>query len=325
MSQNCGENNSASAHSKHGEHDGLYHLVYAFGYAVLSLVVDFTFIWPESHLGALLFLAAAFSLLALYELRNVKTEWKIVAVGIPFIAALTGSVIVGPVPPAETEIHGWLEPTNEPLPADNSCVKGGDVQQRRPDGILFTLGKTGMWFQKKSGGKRPLLTVGACTLMSAEFETNSLIFNADIFDLNHELVAHIERNEFHLIPGKFAYADRPDRHTLVVHDKSGKVLISVYFRNPFAIDVTGTFVCDDGKEAKVEKTGELTMIGPKGSLTWDKGCLINTGGFVVSEWGFGIGPTPCWALNPNDNSAPTQYSLAICRARGEPTSGPETR
>jgi hypothetical protein len=34
------------------------------------------------------------------------------------------------------------------------------------------------------------------------------------------LVARIERNQFNLVPGKFAYKDRPDRHTLNVFEKA---------------------------------------------------------------------------------------------------------
>ena len=101
--------------------------------------------------------------------------------------------------------------------------------------------------------------------------------------------------------------------------------MSVHFGNKDSIQVGGTFACSDGKVARVEKDGELTMTGPKGSLTWDKGCLVNTGGFVVSDYGFAIGPTPCWALDPNDNSMPTEYRRNICHVRGEPTPTPSAR
>jgi hypothetical protein len=144
MSENGTANGGDHSRNNHNQHDARYHLVYAFGYAALSLAVDFIFIWPESHLFALLFLAAAFSLLALYELRNIPSDWSIIVPGILFMAALTAYVIVGPVPPTETETHGWLTPAKEPLPADNACMAGGDIQQIRPDGMLFSLGKAGM-------------------------------------------------------------------------------------------------------------------------------------------------------------------------------------
>ncbi len=142
-----------------------------------------------------------------------------------------------------------------------------------------------------------MLTVGVCTLMSAEFKEDQFLFSADIYDTDRQLVARIERNEFHLVPSKYAYQERPDRSTLKVYDKGGKLLVSVHRRNKDAIDVIGDFTCSDGKEAKVEKDGKLTMTGPKGSLSWDRDCLINGGGFVVTEGGFGIGPTPCWACD----------------------------
>jgi hypothetical protein len=214
-------------------------------------------------------------------------------------------------PPAETETHGWLEPANDPFPQNNACI--GDLQKFRPNGMLFSLGKAGVWFQKKPGGKRPLLTVGICTSMSAEFKNGQLFFNADIYDLNHELVARIEQNEFHLVPGKYAYQSRPDRHTLKIVNRGGDLLISVYFRNKDAIDIAGTFTCLDGKEARVEKTGELTMGGPKGRITWDKACFINTGGFVAAERGWDMGQTPCWACDVGHPSCPLVCAMERAR------------
>jgi hypothetical protein len=311
MSENGATNRGDHSRSNHNQHDARYHLVYVFGYAALSLAVDFIFIWPESHLFALLFLAAAFSLLALYELRNFRSDWSIVVPAILFMAALTAYAIVGPVLPTETDVHGWLEPANEPFPKNSACLI--DILQRElPNGMLFSLGKPGMWFQKKSGGKRPLLTVGACTLMSAEFKNNQLLFNADIYDQNRQLVARIEQNEFHLVPGMIAYPSRPDRHTLGVYSKDGNLLFSIYFRNKDAIDVSGTFICSDGLRAKVEKDGNLTLGGPKGSTTWDRTCFINSGGFVAAESGWSVGPTPVWACDPGDIRC-----QALGRARGE--------
>jgi hypothetical protein len=322
VSENRGTDSRQERDPDQDQDQRLYHLVYGLLISLAFVGADFAFLWPENHAFALVFLAATLSALAIYELKVVyRLPQPIIEASILTIVLGSGCIYlaVGPNLPTETPDHGWLEPANESLPSDNACVVGGDVQQQRPDGMLFTMGKAGMWFQKKSGGKRPLLTVGACTLMSAEFESNRLFFNADIYDLNHELVARVEQNEFHLIPGKFAYADRPDRHTLIVHDKGGNVLVSIYFRNPYAIDVRGTFVCPDGAEAKVEASGALTMSNPKATFAWERGCLINTGGFVVNKDGWTIGPTPCWALDPNDNSVPTQYRRNVCHVRGEPT------
>ena len=321
MSENCGTDSRQERDPNQDQDQRLYHLVYRLFISLAFVGADFAFLWPENHAFALVFLAATLSALAIYELRVVyRLPQPIIEASILMIVLGCGSIYlaIGPNLPTETENHGWLEPANEPLPSDNSCVFGGDVQQLRPDGMLFTLGKAGMWFQKKSGGKRPLLTVGTCTLMSAEFKNGGFLFNADIYDQTHELVARIDHNEFHLIPGKYAYQTRPDRSTLNVYDKEGNLLFSVHYRNEGAIDIKGTFVCSDGREAKVGNDGELTMTGPKGTLTQSRTCLINTGGFVVSDWGFGVGPTPCWALVPNDNSVPTQYRRNICRLRGEP-------
>lgn len=169
---------------------------------------------------------------------------------------------------AESDTHGWLESAGEAFPSrEDSACDAKDLESTRPNGMLFSLGKPGMWFSKKPDGKRPLLTVGRCTLMFGEFRKDQFLFSADVFDDDHQLVARIDRNEFHLVPGKYAYQTRPDKSTLNVYDKAGKLLLSVHRRNKDAMLVTGDFKCSDGKEAKVEADGQLTMIGPKaGSL-----------------------------------------------------------
>jgi hypothetical protein len=260
----------------------------------IYLVIDVVELWHITHLGTL---AAAFvGVIALLLLDGGFSRRQIAAIGgFTVVACVALYFFAPPELREETENHGWLEPARDPLPNDNACTLGGEVQKAFPGGTLFALGKAGMWFPKKSGGKRPLLTVGSCTLMSAEFENDRLLFDADIYDQNQELVARIARNEFHLVQGKIAYPSRPDRSTLKIYGKSGELLLFVRFRNQEAIDVSGTFICSDGKKAKVEADRQLTMTGPKGTQTWSGPCLVKTGGFVVSDWGFGIGPTPCWA------------------------------
>lgn len=260
----------------------------------LYLVIDAFEVWPHHPLLAAA--AVPIGVLALLLLDGGFSKKRVAAVtAVATVLAVIAYFVMPPELPVETDTHGWLESAGESLPADNACTSGGDVQTLRPNGMLFTLGKAGMWFQKRSDGVRPLLTVGACTLMTAEFKDDELMFNVDIYDTDRQLAARIERNEFHLVPGKFAYQERPNRSTLKVFNKEGKLLLSVHRRNKDAIDVGGDFTCSDGKEAKVEKDGQLTMTGPKGTLTWGGPCLINTGGFVVSEYGFAIGSTPCWA------------------------------
>jgi hypothetical protein len=261
----------------------------------LYLAIDAYEIWPHSHIVALALVPVGVVALLLLD-GGVSTKRTCQTGAITILACVGIYFSAPPILPEETDTHGWFEPAGDPFPSDNACTKGGAVQQL-PNGMLFSLGKDGMWFQKKPGGARPLLTVGACTLMSGEFENDQFLFSADIYDSERELVARIERNEFHLVPAKYAYPDRPDRSTLKIYDKGGKLLLSVHRRNKDAMDVTGVFTCSDGKEAKVEKDGKLTMTGPNGSRSWDRDCIINGGGFVVTDGGFGIGPTPCWACD----------------------------
>jgi hypothetical protein len=280
----------------------------------IYLAIDAVELWHRSHFWSLV--AALAGVIALLLLDGGFTRKQIGISAVVAIMACVAIYLTAPLePPEETEIHGWLQPANEPIPKENACIRSGDVQAARPNGLLFSLGRSGMWFPRKSGGKRPLLTVGACALISAEFEDGAMLFNADIYDLNHELIARIERNEFHLVPGKLSFQKRPDRSTLQVYDKEGKLLLSVHFGNKDWVQVAGTFTCSDGRSAKVENDGELTMIGPKGGFTTKAQCLVMTGGFVVADDGFSIGPTPCWALDPTSTSPDVQYELTKCRLR----------
>jgi len=105
----------------------------------------------KSCFFALVFLAATLSALAIYELRVVyRLPQPIIEASILMIVLGCGSIYlaIGPNLPTETENHGWLEPANEPLPSDNSCVFGGDVQQLRRTECFLRWGKRGCGFRK---------------------------------------------------------------------------------------------------------------------------------------------------------------------------------
>jgi hypothetical protein len=211
--KNDAEKSSEKESEDHSEHS-VGKRIGEFLILALYLAIDAFEIWPHSHLFAVASIPVG--VLALMLLDGGFSTKKM-AIASAVVTALCAALYFSApeeVRP-ETENHGWLEPANEPFPSDNSCIASG-VPQLRPNGMLFSVGRAGMWFQKKPGGRRPLLTVGTCTLMAAEFENDRLLFNADIYDLNHELVARIERNEFNLVRDKIAYPSRPDRHTLKI-------------------------------------------------------------------------------------------------------------
>lgn len=76
----------------------LYHLVYTLGISAVFGLVDVLFLWPESHLKALLAGAAVLSLIATYELKSRGAPWRLVAAvaAFLFVLAIVASWCVGP-------------------------------------------------------------------------------------------------------------------------------------------------------------------------------------------------------------------------------------
>lgn len=70
------------------DHKNLYHLVYSLGMSAVLGAVDFRFLWPETHLWALLAAAALLSLIAIFELTIRGVSRRLVAGLVVFFFAL---------------------------------------------------------------------------------------------------------------------------------------------------------------------------------------------------------------------------------------------
>jgi hypothetical protein len=213
-----------------------------------------------------------------------RRAWLIAggAVGAAAITALVGPMVAAlfagpPALPEETEIHGWLMPGKEATPP-NQCTSTSRPTNAPPlpkNATLFVFGRNGAW--TTANGKSTLLQVGNCTLMSVERDGERLAFNADIFDSSneHELIARIEKNEFHLIPGKYSYQKRsPDRSALTVFDRQGNKLLFIHYVNKSVVLVNGTFACAD--MTKVVVTDEAAIV--QGEQTLSSNCKGSFGG-----------------------------------------------
>ena len=217
----------------------LYHLVYAFGITVVFGFADFAFLWPESHLGALLFLAAVLSLVAVYEMlavyRVAKTK-TIAVVFVIFAACTVTYMAIGPALPIETETHGWLLPSGKPTPS-NGC---DSVSFNRENAISFITG--GGALVSSATTKTDILTIDGVPALSFERDGDKLSFDSDLFNEAGNLVARIIHNEFHLVAAEMSYQERSDdRSTLIVHDKQGNELLYIAYINPRAVVIRGIF------------------------------------------------------------------------------------
>jgi hypothetical protein len=99
-------------------------------------------------------------------------------------------------------------------------------------------------------------------------KSGDLQVDADIFNSNgdHEPVAHIERNEFHLISRNFTYRDdSPDRSTLRIHGFQFEEILFIRFLNPHALKIRGLFYAPHHPFGIFVGDTETQTIDPDGS------------------------------------------------------------
>ena len=104
MSENSNSNGHPTVDNNHDSYKRLYHWVYVAGFCILTGVVDFIFLWPENHLSALLVVAAALSLVAIYELTVLgwARPYVATAVIVIFVLAVGTNWAIGPIPTHKT-------------------------------------------------------------------------------------------------------------------------------------------------------------------------------------------------------------------------------
>jgi hypothetical protein len=280
-----GENSKSTEHSEE-EHNSSWwskkeqRHFFELAACFVFLAYDFFELWPKNHFWSLL---SAVLLLCAFVLVEIPKRYSALISAIIVAIAVTIYFVAPPILPDETEIHGWLLPANAPRLA-NGC----DNKHLPADTLLFLLGSNGYGVTKN--GRSRVLTVGSCAIMFVERNDAQLAFDADIFDDNGELIARIEKNEFRLVPGKYAYQTRSaDRSTLTVYDKRGKMLLGVRYLNRTTVQVQGAFTCADKTTIAVGESGAVTVNSPaitNGQIAGN--CGWNTAGFIITAHGMGF-------------------------------------
>jgi len=115
-------------------------------------------------------------------------------------------------------------------------------------------------------------------LMRVKYTPKGLLVDADVFDSRGYLIARITDNEFHLVSGQYSYPDRPDLHTLVVHDRKGQHdLLSVNYLNPSTVEVRGIFFCPDNPTKVVlDEDGVHAFAPNQQPMEQHGGCTVVT-------------------------------------------------
>jgi hypothetical protein len=262
MSEDRGTNGGNSPNSSHKKHEKLYHWVYVAGYIIISSAINFAFLWPESHLLALLALAALFSLPASYELTVLGISGARVVGVVAFLFAAAGGayLMIGPIPPPEPW-RGWLQPADEPTPP-NACDRWPIEKE-----MTVLLGNAAFFVTKNFLATRqdrfvPLSICGTAA-MTVERSPNGMKINTTIHDTAGELLGNIVNNGYDIPKDDRLIVEHSgDLSSLVVHDAKGEELLYIRYFNPHLMRLRGTFVCHSGQPVIVINNEAIVITGP---------------------------------------------------------------
>jgi hypothetical protein len=245
-------NGSKNPNNNHDKYKNLYHCVYVAGYIIVTAPIEFVFLWPDTHLGALLGMAALLSLPTIYEMtvwgfRPITTTATVI---IWFVAAGMTFWTIGPIPLSESEAHGWLLPANDPTPS-LYCTR----KQIPAAAIVFLLGTNSIATLDTT---IDILKVGQCHAVWMRRVGPGIFINADLFAPNGDLMVRIRDNEFHLVSGEYSYRDRSDdRSTIAVYDKKGNEAFYTRFINPRTVVIRGVFSCGSTRVQLIIKNDNI--------------------------------------------------------------------
>jgi hypothetical protein len=185
MAENDG-GDTGKEHDRHhdpDQHGRGAHWVYTVFFSLLFTVLDFAFLWPENHFLALAALAAALSVVMLFEAWKAGHRklgyWGSV---IFFLAAIVTYVIVVP----DTEVSISLQPGNAPTPA-NGCDRNHAV----PLGALkILIGNNALAMLNIT--KTTLIKNGSCESLSVtKTPSGTMTVDADLYNADGRLIMRI--------------------------------------------------------------------------------------------------------------------------------------
>jgi hypothetical protein len=251
---------------------------------LLYFIIDAYFLWPETHLAALLAAGAGISAVLFMEL---PTRRWLVSSGV--VIAVFGAIffVAGPVAIQEAQITFKLLPTNEPTPKTGcdpglgkppywsfimlSAVGQAPTESPPNDATIVALGSNGIIL---TGDKRtPIIGVGECkSLMSVQKTSDSISVNASIYDAEGKLEAQIHDNTLTTLnTSDLHISQNGDLSSLIASDSIGERLW-VRFLNPHAVKIRGIFICP-GSNGVTWITDEASRFFPKNAP------------IVAYEWG----------------------------------------
>ncbi len=156
--------------------------------------------------------------------------------------------------------YGELTPSNEPTPLSPS-YELLDIPGEPPDTFRVMLGDdSGIYINGTVNNTLCLMDEPFITIRTASDGT--VILNTKVFDSNNHNIVRIIDNEFQANP-EYAFNPRqPDKHSLIVRDSEGVVVLNVRYINPKTIWIAGKFY--------LERTSQFVTISPSGLIEFDE-------------------------------------------------------
>jgi hypothetical protein len=252
------DDNDPNPKGDYDKHKTLVHVGYSAGGTMLTAVATYIFLWPISHLTALLVFAGWVSIIAIVE----GVVWAVARKGIAamvvgsFIAAGIAYLVFGPIlPPPDVEIIGTLQPGNDPEPLPK-CQ-----QDTAPEAWRVMIGLSSAQFNE-TPLQMTILMIGQCRVFTVRHDETGVAITAELYDDDGNQIATIgsdgagASNVFHALHGSNIHVDRKhDLSTLVVVKGDAEELLYVRYMNRKTVSVRGRFGCP-GHSPVVVTAGE---------------------------------------------------------------------
>jgi hypothetical protein len=212
---------------------------------ILSIFVNFVFLWPVSHFWALMLIALAISSVVL---SDVKRRTAIIGVVAAFAVAGALFGIIGPAPALDGINRQWIVPMAEPTPANICTTQNPELP---PGSKLVLIGDSGVIVH--AGEKTPLLSVGGCKSAALFQNRSGVLVNADVHDDEGVQLFSIASNQLQLAEGNPVYQERSqNRGAASIDNEGGNELLHIEYLNPRTLRLRGVFACLGHKAAHIQ-------------------------------------------------------------------------
>ena len=264
--------------------------------AIISLVVSISGFYNEYQFGHVITISIGVFVLSILIYINLYKEGLIILRNFGLIttillfAGVALSFVVGPNLPTETEYHGWLLPSNEPAPPgwllpSNEPAPPINCSIEPKEQLAIDFGSNVALFGQNTF-RAVIVQVDNTPLIALERDGEKLIFDVDVYDESHEIVARIDRGEFHLNSNKVFYSTRSqDRRRLTVYDNNNNAVLDIIYHNPNYVSITGVFFSKEGTKS-IEKPNEIVVETSNNEI---KGNCFKNRGFFLTRNGVRVG------------------------------------